>query len=118
MAEDFVWDGSWVFDEHSETGDRWDTECVKDQADFVVSAKVHADICEGFKALSLVIVFVMMACHNTAVDLREELLDLELIYYEDREKWMRGADATDRRSPGREDKITTGPAGRFYNHPG
>ena len=46
-----------------------------------------------------------MACHNTAVDLRDELMDLELIYHEDREKWMWGADATDRRSPEQDAKI-------------
>ena len=46
-----------------------------------------------------------MACHNTAVDLREELRDLELICCEDGEKWMRGADATDWRSTEQDSKI-------------
>ena len=34
VSEDFVWDGSWVFDEHSEKRDRRDTECVKRSSRF------------------------------------------------------------------------------------
>ena len=78
---------------------------MKHQADFIVSAKVHADICDRIKPLPLGIVPVIIACHKTGVDLREELRDPESIYCEHREKWMRGADATDWRSPEQDTNI-------------
>ena len=59
-VEDFVWDGSWAFEEGSEERNRWDTTCVKDQADFIISDMVIDAICKGTEDLPLGIIVSRM----------------------------------------------------------